>query len=194
VALIGEHYMTRAALTKASDLLGGATLDAVASWADDYRRHHRQTGPWHYVDIPLADSRIDMARECPNGDCVIAKTEQFLAVLRDPKANREAKGLSQGDISERSGLARSYVSRVERGHTVPAIGILERWSDALGVPIAQLFAGDRAKVAASGHQTGMRLSKEEKRFLALLKRRDEPDRRLWFSLGLVIAKAQRARQ
>ncbi len=32
-----------------------------------------------------------MAREYPNGDCVIGKTEQFLAVLRDPKADRTAK-------------------------------------------------------------------------------------------------------
>jgi hypothetical protein len=32
-----------------------------------------------------------MARECPSGDCVIGKTEQFLAVLRDPKADRAAK-------------------------------------------------------------------------------------------------------
>jgi transcriptional regulator with XRE-family HTH domain len=49
---------------------------------------------------------------------------------------RDAKRLSQGDISERSGLARSYISRVECGHTTPTIEVLERWSDALGVPIA----------------------------------------------------------
>jgi hypothetical protein len=91
VALIAEHYMTPAALTKSSDLLGGATLDAVASWADDYRRDHHETGPWHYIDIPLGDSKIDMAQECPKSDCVIGKTEQFLAVLRDPKADRAAK-------------------------------------------------------------------------------------------------------
>jgi hypothetical protein len=45
--------MTRAALTKAGDLLGGSAIDAVASWADDYRRDHPETGPWHYVDVPL---------------------------------------------------------------------------------------------------------------------------------------------
>jgi len=91
VALIAEHYMTPGALTRASDLLDGATIDSVASWADDYRRDHRETGPWHYINIPLADSRIDMARECPNGECVIGKTEQFLAVLREPKADRAAR-------------------------------------------------------------------------------------------------------
>ena len=32
-----------------------------------------------------------MERECPKGQCVIAKTEEFLAVLKDPKADRSAK-------------------------------------------------------------------------------------------------------
>ena len=91
IALVAEHYMSKAALANASNLLGGSTIEAVASWADDYRREHRETGPWHYIDIPLADSKIDLARECPNGDCVIGKTEQFIAVLKDPKADRAAK-------------------------------------------------------------------------------------------------------
>lgn len=37
------------------------------------------------------------------------------------RAIREAKKLSQGDIEERSGLKRSYVSRVENGHTIPSV-------------------------------------------------------------------------
>jgi S1/P1 Nuclease len=91
VALIAERYMTDEARAKASDLLDGHTIDGIASWADDYRHDHPETGPWHYIDIPLADSKIDLARECPNGDCVVVKTEGFLAVLRDPKADRTTK-------------------------------------------------------------------------------------------------------
>jgi hypothetical protein len=72
-------------------LLDGGTIDTVASWAGDYRRGHRETGPWHYIEIPLADSKIDLARECPNGDCVVVKTEQFLAVLKDPSADSANK-------------------------------------------------------------------------------------------------------
>lgn len=34
---------------------------------------------------------------------------------------RENKKLSQGDIEKRTGLLRCYVSRVENGHTVPAV-------------------------------------------------------------------------
>jgi hypothetical protein len=40
---------------------------------------------------PLADSRIDLARECASGDCLIAKTEHFLAVLKNPGADKDAK-------------------------------------------------------------------------------------------------------
>jgi hypothetical protein len=45
--------MTQAALEKAGDLLDGTTIETVVSWADEYRTHHRETGPWHYIDIPL---------------------------------------------------------------------------------------------------------------------------------------------
>src|SRR5216684_2305802 len=52
---------------------------------------------------------------------------------------REAKNLSQGDIEKRTGLLRCYVSRVENGHTVPAIETLEKMARALEVPLYQLF-------------------------------------------------------
>ncbi len=91
VALIAGHYMSAAAVDRAKAMLGGESLEDVASWADDYRRDHPETGPWHYIDIPLADSTIDMARECADGQCVIAQTERFLAVLKDPKADQAAK-------------------------------------------------------------------------------------------------------
>jgi transcriptional regulator with XRE-family HTH domain len=52
---------------------------------------------------------------------------------------REQKQLSQGDIENRTGLLRCYVSRVENGHTVPAIETLEKWARALEVPLYQLF-------------------------------------------------------
>jgi transcriptional regulator with XRE-family HTH domain len=52
---------------------------------------------------------------------------------------REAKELSQGDIEHRTGLLRCYISRVENGHTVPAIETLEKLARALEVPMYQLF-------------------------------------------------------
>src|SRR5229473_4400648 len=52
---------------------------------------------------------------------------------------REAKQLSQGDIEKRTGLLRCYISRVENGHTVPAIETLEKLARALESPLYQLF-------------------------------------------------------
>jgi transcriptional regulator with XRE-family HTH domain len=52
---------------------------------------------------------------------------------------REEKKLSQGDIEKKTGLLRCYVSRVENGHTVPAVETLEKFARALDVPMYQLF-------------------------------------------------------
>jgi len=52
---------------------------------------------------------------------------------------REEKKLSQGDIEKRTGLLRCHISRVENGHTVPAIETLEKLARALEVPLYQLF-------------------------------------------------------
>jgi transcriptional regulator with XRE-family HTH domain len=55
------------------------------------------------------------------------------------KTLREAKKFSQGEIERRTGLLRCYISRVENGHTVPAIDTLEKFARALEVPMYQLF-------------------------------------------------------
>ena len=41
------------------------------------------------------------------------------------KTLRAEQDLSQGDIEQRTGLLRCYVSRVENGHTVPSVETLE---------------------------------------------------------------------
>jgi transcriptional regulator with XRE-family HTH domain len=55
------------------------------------------------------------------------------------RALREQKNFSQGEIEKRTGLLRCYVSRVENGHTVPAVETLEKFARALEVPMYQLF-------------------------------------------------------
>ena len=55
---------------------------------------------------------------------------------------REAKKLSQGDIEKKTGLLRCYVSRVENGHTVPAIETLEKMARALEIQTRQHFYDD----------------------------------------------------
>jgi len=58
---------------------------------------------------------------------------------------REQKQMSQGDIEDRTGLLRCYISRVENGHTVPSLETLERFAAVLDVPLYQLFfSGEEA--------------------------------------------------
>jgi transcriptional regulator with XRE-family HTH domain len=55
------------------------------------------------------------------------------------RALREGKKFSQGEVEKRTGLLRCYISRVENGHTVPAVETLEKFARALEVPMYQLF-------------------------------------------------------
>jgi transcriptional regulator with XRE-family HTH domain len=105
------------------------------------------------------------------------------------RALREEKKFSQGDIEKRTGLLRCYISRVENGHTVPAIETLEKMARALEVPLYQLFydgeeppelpnlpkrkTADEIVFGSSGKEARF-LTK----FRRLLGRIDEEDRRL----------------
>jgi transcriptional regulator with XRE-family HTH domain len=62
-----------------------------------------------------------------------------MAIGNRLKELRESKQLSQGDIEKRTGLLRPYISRVENGHTVPAVETLEKLARALEVPMYRLF-------------------------------------------------------
>jgi transcriptional regulator with XRE-family HTH domain len=58
------------------------------------------------------------------------------------KALRAQKNLSQGDMEKRTGLLRCYLSRVENGHTVPSVDMLEKMAQALMIPMYRLFTDD----------------------------------------------------
>jgi transcriptional regulator with XRE-family HTH domain len=63
------------------------------------------------------------------------------------RALREQKKLSQGEVELRTGLLRCYISRVENGHTVPAVETLEKLAHALEMPLYQfLYDGDEPPV------------------------------------------------
>jgi transcriptional regulator with XRE-family HTH domain len=105
------------------------------------------------------------------------------------RALREEKNLSQGDIEKRTGLLRCYISRVENGHTVPAVETLEKMARALEVPLYQLFYdGDEPPKMAnlpkrkSGDEMTFGARGKEARYLfnfrRLLGKIDEADRRL----------------
>jgi hypothetical protein len=92
VARLAEAQLTSAARARVAEILGpNTTLASISSWPDQVRRARPETAPWHYIDIPINLPHLDMARDCPKGDCVIAKIEDFEKVLGDPAANPEQR-------------------------------------------------------------------------------------------------------
>ena len=87
VARLAAAHLTPAAAARVAEILGrDTTMASISSWADQIRRERAATGPWHYVDIQITDKHLDMTRDCPKGDCVIAKIADFRKVVVDPAA------------------------------------------------------------------------------------------------------------
>ncbi len=111
---------------------------------------------------------------------------------------REAKNLSQGDVEKRTGLLRCYISRVENGHTVPAVETLEKFCRALEVPLYQIFyegeqppklpnltKGKRADNFSWGD--GGKYARFWRKLLPLLARMSQTDRRILLSTAQKMA-------
>jgi hypothetical protein len=89
VATIAEDHLNETAKVMIQSLIGNNHLYSIASWADDIRRERRETGPWHYVNIPLG-SQYDASRDCaPPRSCIVAKINDLVKVLIDKNAPRE---------------------------------------------------------------------------------------------------------
>jgi hypothetical protein len=85
IARLAASHLTPAASAQVQVILGpGVTMASIASWADQVRNQRRETGPWHFIDIPINQPHLDMARDCPKEGCVISKIEEFEKVLADP--------------------------------------------------------------------------------------------------------------
>ena len=114
---------------------------------------------------------------------------------------REEKKFSQGEIEKRTGLLRSYISRVENGHTVPAVETLEKLARALEVPMYRLFydGEERPKLPnlpkrKSADDIAWGSSGKEARlltqFLRLFSRMAGNDVKLLFSMAQKMARAK----
>jgi transcriptional regulator with XRE-family HTH domain len=121
------------------------------------------------------------------------------------RALREQRDLSQGDIEKKTGLLRCYVSRVENGHTVPAIGTLEKLARAMEIPLYRLFCDQQEFAEPPSLMTGEASedsawedSKEGQRMLTafrrLLSRTRPRDQKLLLLLAQRMAGTRRAKR
>lgn len=112
---------------------------------------------------------------------------------------REQESLSQGDVEERTGLLRCYISRVENGHTIPSLETLERLASALEMPLYELFCEgeytpSRSARGAKGTAEQARHAETDgqRRFLEkvrhLIGRIDQKDRKILLYMAEKLAK------
>lgn len=146
VALVAERNLHPSTLKRINELLDGASMASVSTWADEIRSDPdwNYSAPWHYVNIDDGE-RYAHAVKSPGGD-VIAAIHRFSEVLADrnqPKAKRAealrflihfVADLHQPlHVGRRQDLGGNKVTVTWFGepsnlHAVWDSGIIERWN------------------------------------------------------------------
>ena len=93
IAKMAEERLTPAALAAIHDLLGSETsLVDIAGWADE-QKEDAESSPWHFVNVPITESRYDNKYCQPEG-CVVSKIKDFRNILEDPKSSKAEKRIA----------------------------------------------------------------------------------------------------
>ncbi len=90
VGSLAERLLTGPTLARVDELLDGASLGLVASWADGVKQTRNQ-GPDHYLNVPRTARSVDMTRDAADGRNVVDAIRRYAAVLADeslPKLER----------------------------------------------------------------------------------------------------------
>lgn len=90
VAGLAEARLRPAARSEALRLLAGegaTSLADISDWADEIRKdggsRARSTRRWHFVNFGAGNCEYAPARDCPNGDCVVAAINREFERLAD---------------------------------------------------------------------------------------------------------------
>jgi hypothetical protein len=90
VGELAEQQLSSAARTEVRRLLAAeddATLGDVAAWADALRRsdppRFRETSRWHFINARSPGCKFDLARDCADGQCIVAAIETQRRILAD---------------------------------------------------------------------------------------------------------------
>lgn len=94
IARMAALYLTKNAKTQVEDLLGGGAADAMSkasTWANEIEAKRPETKSWHYVNIPLAEGKYNADRDCPGGNCAIARMAADMKILADKSQPAEKR-------------------------------------------------------------------------------------------------------
>lgn len=84
IAALASEQLTPTARRHVALLLADEpdpTLPGIAFWADQHK--NRYTAPMHYVNLPAGQCHYDVARDCPDGRCVITAISRYQSELAD---------------------------------------------------------------------------------------------------------------
>ncbi|MGP1272179.1 MAG: S1/P1 nuclease [Phycisphaerales bacterium] len=93
IAAIAWKELSPAAQASITELLEGASLEEIASWADAVRPQdeYRWSAPLHYVNMPADASAYDHERDCPEVGCVVSAIDRFAREVADESLPLEAR-------------------------------------------------------------------------------------------------------
>ena len=98
VGELAERHLDSKARAEVATLLAGEaepTLAGVANWADTLRNsdpeRFKATSRWHYINAKGGGCAFDLARDCPDGACVVGAIETQRAILVDRNQPIEAR-------------------------------------------------------------------------------------------------------
>jgi S1/P1 Nuclease len=105
VALIAKNRLSPSALSQVNTLLktyqnpfkitcSPTTTGWMASystWADDARTKpaYKDTGNWHFWDVPLGVDTATVDQYCDEGECIVAALKKETDILRDPDSKSQ---------------------------------------------------------------------------------------------------------
>ena len=90
-AIAAQRLNPKAKSAVAAILPEGQTLESIAPWADEVRRERKETGPWHYIDIPAGEPRGDWSKYCPEQSCVATAIPKMEKILQDTTVSLEQR-------------------------------------------------------------------------------------------------------
>ncbi len=164
IARVAAAHLSPQAREAISRILGPDTdFVSVSTWADEVRRDRPESGPWHYINIPITAGRSAPTTYCPAEGCVTGRIKSLIQSLKDPATSpsvrRESlkylihfigdmhQPLHAGDRKDRGGNDVNVVffGQDSNLHRVWDSGILFR----MKIPEKELAAALDGKIKAS---------------------------------------------
>jgi hypothetical protein len=163
IAAIAARNLKPAAAAKVRELLGdGETLESISSWADQVRPQRPETSTWHYINIPITESRTSgrgWKEYCPEAGCAPGIIGEMMRRLRDANLDRAQRAealkflvhftsdlhqpLHSGDMGDKGGneVAVVYKDRATNLHSIWDTALLMDWLAARPAEKARLEQG-----------------------------------------------------